>query len=54
MSGASGIGFFVWDAYNAGNLDFVIAAIVIIGFVGLVLDALFLKLGRKVTLEVRR
>jgi nitrate/nitrite transport system permease protein len=54
MSGADGIGFFVWDAYNAGNLDFVIGAIVIIGFVGLVLDALFLKLARKVTLEVRR
>jgi len=54
MSASSGIGFFVWDAYNAGNLDFVIAAIVIIGVVGLVLDALFLKLGRKVTLEVRR
>jgi nitrate/nitrite transport system permease protein len=54
MSAADGIGFFVWDAYNAGNLDFVIAAIVIIGVVGLVLDVLFLKLARKVTLEVRR
>jgi nitrate/nitrite transport system permease protein len=54
MSASSGIGFFVWDAYNAGNYDFLIATIVIIGVVGLVLDALFLKLARKVTLEVRR
>ena len=54
MSGSSGIGFFVWDAYNAGRLDNVIAAIVLIGVVGLVLDVLFLRLARRVTLEVRR
>jgi nitrate/nitrite transport system permease protein len=54
MSGTSGIGFFVWDAYNAGNLSNVIAAIVIIGVVGLVLDTLFLRLARRVTLEVAR
>ena len=54
MSGSSGIGFFVWDSYNAGKLSFVIAAIVLIGIVGLVLDTLFLRLARKVTLEVRR
>ena len=54
MSGSSGIGFFVWDAYNAGRLDNVIAAIVLIGGVGLVLDVLFLRLARRVTLEVRR
>lgn len=54
MSGSSGIGFFVWDTYNAGNLADVIAAIVIIGVVGLVLDTLFMRLARRVTLEVRR
>jgi nitrate/nitrite transport system permease protein len=54
MSGSSGIGFFVWDSYNAGKLDFVIAAIVIIGVIGLVLDTLFMRLARVVTLEVRR
>ena len=54
MSGSSGIGFFVWDSYNAGKLDFVIAAIVLIGVVGLVLDTLFMRLARLVTLEVRR
>jgi nitrate/nitrite transport system permease protein len=54
MSASSGIGFFVWDSYNAGKLDQVIAAIVLIGIVGLVLDTLFMQLSRKVTLEVRR
>ena len=54
MSGSSGIGFFVWDTYNSGNLANVIGAIVIIGVVGLVLDTLFLRLARRVTLEVRR
>jgi nitrate/nitrite transport system permease protein len=54
MSASSGIGFFVWDAYNAGNYDFLIAAIVLIGVIGLVLDVLFMRLARAVTLEVRR
>jgi len=54
MSGSSGIGFFVWDTYNAGRIDNVIAAIVLIGMVGLVLDALFLRLARRVKLEVTR
>ncbi|MGH9179347.1 MAG: nitrate ABC transporter permease [Acidimicrobiales bacterium] len=50
-SGGAGIGFFVWDSYNASNLAAVIAAILLIGAVGLVLDLLFLRLGRRVTLE---
>jgi len=38
LSGAPGIGFFVWDTYNGGNLDAVIASILIIGTLGLALD----------------
>jgi len=38
LSGAPGIGFFVWDTYNGGNLDAVIASILIIGTIGLVID----------------
>ena len=46
--GGSGIGFFVWDSYNGGNLASVIAAIVLIGVVGVALDAVFLRLvGRR-------
>ena len=48
LSGGVGIGFFVWDSYNAFNLAKVICAIGIIGGVGLVLDGVFLRLGRAV------
>ena len=41
LSGGTGIGFFVWDSYNGGNLAEVIAAIVLIGVVGVVLDSVF-------------
>jgi nitrate/nitrite transport system permease protein len=51
LSGGTGIGFFVWDAYNASNLAGVTSAIVLIGVVGLVLDVLFVRLGRHVALE---
>jgi nitrate/nitrite transport system permease protein len=53
LSGGSGIGFFVWDAYNAANVGSVIAAIILIGLVGVVLDGIFVRLGRRfVTVEV--
>lgn len=48
LSGGVGIGFFVWDSYNALNLAKVICAIGMIGTVGLLLDALFLRLGKAV------
>jgi nitrate/nitrite transport system permease protein len=51
LSGGSGIGSFVWDAYNSANLAAVMAAIVLIGIVGFGLDALFLRLSRRLTLE---
>jgi nitrate/nitrite transport system permease protein len=50
LSGGSGIGFFVWDAYNALNLARVIAAIILIGIVGFLLDLAFLRLARKAAL----
>lgn len=50
LSGGAGIGFFVWDSYNAGSLAAVAAAILLIGGVGVVLDAAFQRLGRKVAL----
>lgn len=51
LSGGTGIGFFVWDAYNALDLAKVVSAILVIGAVGLVLDLLFLRLGRAVAVE---
>jgi nitrate/nitrite transport system permease protein len=38
LSGSTGIGFFVWDSWNALSLERVISAILIIGVIGLVLD----------------
>ena len=51
LSGGTGIGFFVWDSYNALNLANVVAAIVLIGGVGLALDVAFLRLAKAVTPE---
>lgn len=49
LSGGTGIGFFVWDSWNALSLEKVISAILIIGFVGLLLDRGFSLLEKKVT-----
>ncbi|HEX8039748.1 MAG TPA: nitrate ABC transporter permease [Chryseosolibacter sp.] len=41
LSGGTGIGFFVWDSWNALSLEKVISAILIIGVTGLLLDSAF-------------
>ena len=41
LSGGTGIGFFVWDSWNALSLEKVISAIVLIGLVGVALDCVF-------------
>jgi nitrate/nitrite transport system permease protein len=50
-SGGVGIGAYVWEQYNALNLTSMIAAIVLIGIVGFVLDLVFLRLARAVAIE---
>ncbi len=49
LSGKSGIGFYVWDAWNALDLSKVICAILIIGVTGLLFDRFFGFLERKVS-----
>jgi nitrate/nitrite transport system permease protein len=44
LSGGLGIGFFVWDSWNGGNLEKILCAILIIGVVGLLLDRVFSSL----------
>ncbi len=51
LSGASGIGFSAFDAYNQGNLDDMMATIIVIGAVGLVLDKGFDFIQRKLSYE---
>jgi nitrate/nitrite transport system permease protein len=50
LSNGTGIGSFVWVAYNAGDLPQVAAGILVIGIVGLVLDFAFLRVQRAVTI----
>ena len=52
LSGGIGIGFFVWDSWNALSLEKVISAILIIGLVGLLLDRGFSFVEKKVTYSV--
>jgi nitrate/nitrite transport system permease protein len=48
LSGGAGIGFFVWDSWNALSLEKVISAIIIIGIVGLLFDRIFTYIESKV------
>ena len=50
LSGGTGIGFFVWNSYNADDMSSVLASVLIIGAVGLALDLGFLRLARAVAL----
>jgi nitrate/nitrite transport system permease protein len=49
LSGGTGIGFFVWDSWNALSLEKVISAILIIGMVGLLFDRFFTFIEKRVT-----
>lgn len=52
LSGGLGIGFFVWDSWNALSLEKVISAILIIGLVGLLLDRVFSWIEKRVTYSI--
>ncbi|PDO09862.1 MAG: nitrate ABC transporter, permease protein [Candidatus Reconcilbacillus cellulovorans] len=47
LSGGVGIGFFVWDSWNALSVERVISAIALIGLVGLGLDRAFQDLEKR-------
>ncbi len=51
LSGGVGIGFFVWDSWNGLSLEKILNAILIIGFVGLLLDKGFNYLQNKFNYE---
>ncbi|HEY5600444.1 MAG TPA: nitrate ABC transporter permease [Candidatus Manganitrophaceae bacterium] len=53
LTGGVGIGFFVWDEWNNLSLEHIILAILLIGTVGLALDAMIMRLGRRFDYEVR-
>ena len=49
LVGGTGIGYFVWNEWNNLSLTNVIFAIVVIGVVGMMLDAMFARLQKAVT-----
>lgn len=49
LIGGVGIGFFIWDAWNASLISDIILALVYVGLVGFVLDRLVALLGKLVT-----
>lgn len=53
LTGGIGIGFFVWDEWNNLSLEHIILAIFVIGIVGLILDDLMGRLGRRFDYEIR-
>ncbi len=40
LIGGVGIGFFIWDAWNASRISEIILAIIYVGIIGLILDRL--------------
>ncbi|MGA9377206.1 MAG: nitrate ABC transporter permease [Phormidium sp.] len=51
MSGVAGIGFFIWDSYQANNISEVILALIYIGIVGLLLDKFMAWIETKILPE---
>ncbi|MGK8469946.1 nitrate ABC transporter permease [Stutzerimonas stutzeri] len=49
LIGGVGIGFFIWDAWNASRISDIILALVYIGVVGFVLDRLVALVGQRIT-----
>jgi nitrate/nitrite transport system permease protein len=49
LAASSGIGFYIWQAYNGQGLSYVLSAVILIGGTGVVLDLGFQALGRLVT-----
>ena len=49
LIGGVGIGFFIWDAWNASRISDIILALVYIGVIGFVLDRLVAFVGQRIT-----
>jgi nitrate/nitrite transport system permease protein len=47
LTGGVGIGFWVWDEWNNLNVKHILIAIVVIGLVGLLLEALLISIAKR-------
>lgn len=49
LIGGVGIGFFIWDAWNASRISDIILALIYIGIIGFCLDRLVAFVGQRIT-----
>jgi nitrate/nitrite transport system permease protein len=49
LVGGTGIGYFVWNEWNNLSISNIINAILFIGLIGMLLDAILARLTRAVT-----
>ena len=54
LIGGVGIGFFIWDAWNAARISEIILAIIYVGIIGLLLDRLVDFVARRVVPEEQK
>jgi bicarbonate transport system permease protein len=54
MSGIVGIGFFIWNAYQNGQVSEIIVALIYIGLVGWALDSMMVKIQNMILPESQR
>ncbi len=54
LIGGVGIGFFIWDAWNAANISQIIIALIYVGLVGLLLDKTIAFIATKVVPDERK
>lgn len=54
LIGGVGIGFFIWDAWNAARISEIILAIIYVGIIGLLLDKLVDAIARLVVPEEQK
>ncbi|MCC5838728.1 MAG: nitrate ABC transporter permease [Opitutales bacterium] len=49
LIGGVGIGFFIWDAWNASLISDIVLALVYVGIVGFILDRIVARIGQQLT-----
>ena len=53
LTGGVGIGFWVWDEWNNLKVEHILIAIFVIGFVGLLLEQILMRIAKRFTYETR-
>ena len=51
LNGGAGIGFWLWDEYNASNYEHIIIAIFVVGIIGLLLELALISLANRFNYE---